>query len=140
MRYWYAPFKQYNYHSLALPPKNMYLNLLVIRTAQAAQLAQFYTELGLEFTYHRHGKGVWHYSTTLSSGLVFEIYPLQAEQLIADKSLRLGFAVQNLDTLIQSLKAKNVQIITLPKLSEWGYCTVIEDLDGRKVELKQTEE
>ena len=64
-------------------------------------------------------------------------YPLQAGRLVADKSLRLGFTIQNLDQLIERLEVNSVKIINVPKLSEWGYCAVIEDLDSRKIELQE---
>lgn len=116
----------------------MKINLVVIRTPQPKQLADFYQELGMEFEYHRHGKGSWHYSTILGE-TTFEIYPLLKSQTEADKSLRIGFNVKNLNHLITDLQKKNIQIIKEPQQSEWGYFAVIKDLDGRKIELKEIE-
>ena len=54
---------------------SLQLNLLVIRSAEPARLAEFYSLLGLKFVYHQHGtKGTWHYSANAAK-LVFEIYP-----------------------------------------------------------------
>lgn len=55
----------------------------------------------------------------------------------ADTSLRLGFKVQNLDSLIIKLRQKNVTIVTQPTQSKFGYYSVIKDLDGRKIELTE---
>jgi len=113
----------------------MEVNLIVIRTGQPKELADFYSELGIDFDYHKHEKGSWHYSSKMGK-LIFEIYPLMKGQETADKSLRLGFTVDKLDELIAILR-KNVEIIAEPKVSEWGYFAIIKDLDGRKIELKE---
>ncbi|MFK7936296.1 MAG: VOC family protein [Saprospiraceae bacterium] len=114
----------------------MQLNLLVIRTNQPKELAEFYNIFQLEFEYHRHGKGAWHYSTKIEN-IVFEIYPLLKSQKIADRSLRLGFEVKELDNLIEQLRKKNIEIVSKPKQTEWGYVAIIKDLDGRKIELTE---
>ena len=113
----------------------MTLNLLVIRTKNIETLSNFYNKLGLTFTYHRHGKGPYHYSAELGE-LVFEIYPLLKNKTEADASLRLGFLVENLDELIAILKEEGVEIIQMPLKTEWGTVAIIKDLDGRKIELK----
>ena len=68
------------------------INLLVIRTIQPKTLAEFYELLGMEFQYHQHGKGPFHYAATLND-FVFEIYPLLKNQQEVDKSLRLGLSL-----------------------------------------------
>lgn len=113
----------------------MEINLIVIRTSNPEKLAAFYRQLGIEFVYHKHGNGSWHYSSEIKK-LVFEIYPLLKNQEVANNSLRLGFEVEELDALILKLKKKNVKILSEPKESEWGYFAIIKDLDGRKIELK----
>ncbi|MEM1216152.1 MAG: VOC family protein [Bacteroidota bacterium] len=112
------------------------LHLLVIRSDRPARLAEFYTQLGLQFDYHRHGTGAWHYSAE-RDGLVFEIYPLLKNQTNADTSLRLGFTVSNLDQLLDQLSERNVTILRPAQVTEWGYVAVVQDPDGRKLELKE---
>lgn len=111
------------------------INLLVLRTKDIHTLAEFYKLLGISFDYHQHGKGAWHHSANLG-GTVFEIYPLLKTQEAADSSCRLGFDVVDLDTLILQLENNKVEIVQRPKQMEWGYCAIIKDLDGRKIELK----
>lgn len=123
---------------IAYNSAKMYLSLLVIRSLDPKKLANFYTQLGLTFTYHRHG-GPWHYSTEFN-GLVFELYPLGKGQERADISTRLGFTVEYLDELINRLKMDGVTIQQEPKQTEWGYVAIVTDPDGRKVELKQKTE
>ncbi len=120
--------------SVANSVNYMHLNLIVIRSSQIHQLAEFYQSLGLSFDYHQHGKGALHYAAQIGE-LTFEIYPLLKNQTRADSSLRLGFQVENLDKLIQILQDKNITITQLPKQQPWGYAAVIKDLDGRKIEL-----
>lgn len=112
----------------------MQLNLLVIRTPQPKKLAEFYSLFQLKFEYHRHGKGVWHYSAKIGN-IVFEIYPLLKSQTVADDSLRLGFEINVLDNLIEKLRKEDIEIVSEPKQTEWGYMAIVKDLDGRKIEL-----
>ena len=114
----------------------MQVNLIVLRTSNPEQLANFYQKMGIQFDYHRHGNGPFHYSTDLN-GLIFEIYPLLKSQKEPDAYLRLGFEVENLDVLIEHLRISNVRILQDPTRTEWGVVAVIQDLDGRKIELKE---
>jgi len=100
------------------------INLLVFRTSQPKTLAKFYELLGMEFQYHQHGNGPFHYAATLN-GFVFEIYPLLKNQQEVDKSLRLGFTVPQLDQLILELKKNKIEIIKEPTQMEWGYIAII---------------
>ena len=114
----------------------MQINLIVIRTKIPKELSEFYEQIGMKFEYHQHGEGTWHYSTEIGE-TVFEIYPLMKNQERPDKSLRLGFTIENLYGTIKNLKKRNVEIEREPKESEWGYFAIIKDLDGRKIELKE---
>jgi lactoylglutathione lyase len=51
------------------------LRLIVIRTSDIQILSNFYSIIGLEFDYHKHGNSPYHYSTTIEK-TVLEIYPL----------------------------------------------------------------
>jgi len=110
----------------------MKLNLLVIRSAIPAQLAEWYTAFDLTFEHHRHGKGPMHYGANLN-GVTLEIYPLKRSQTEVDLSLRLGFEVEKLDDVVANLP----NIVSGPKQSEWGYRAVVTDPEGRRVELTQ---
>ena len=108
----------------------MKINLIVLKTNQLHELAAFYEQLGLRFEYHKHEQGIFHYSTILD-GTVFEIYPLPKKIPVPDTTTRLGFAVPHLKTLLEDLKHKNIKIIGSPSETS----AIIEDLDGRKIEL-----
>lgn len=116
----------------------MKINLIVIRTKNIDQLANFYQKLSISFDYHRHVKGPFHYSAELG-GTIFEIYPFLKNQVKPNHSLRLGFEVEKLDELIIALQKDKVEILKTPTLSEFGYYAVIKDIDGRKIELTEKE-
>lgn len=88
--------------------------------------------LGFNFDYHRHGNGPFHYASD-DLGFTFEIYPTSKSSLMENSDVRLGFDVENLSKIINKLSGW--EIITMPKQSEWGLKAVIQDLDGRKIEL-----
>lgn len=113
----------------------MKLNLLVIRTADPEALKSQYELLGLKFDYHRHQTGPFHYAAE-HEGLVFEIYPLTKSMEMADENLRLGFDIDNLQKLMTHIRNSDWVVITMPGETTWGKVAVIQDLDGRKVELK----
>lgn len=113
----------------------MKINLLVIRTENPENLKNQYEILGHEFDYHQHGNGPFHYASE-QDGFVLEIYPLTKSMEKADNSLRLGFDVRDLKTKIEELKNSNWTIISEPLETKWGLTAVVQDLDGRKIELK----
>lgn len=114
-------------------PPEPCLNLIVIRSAIPADLAAFYTRLGCSFAQHQHGNGPWHYAAELGA-LTLEIYPLKRSQSAPDSHLRLGFMVPDVSTAIAQLAAP---VLSGPTASDWGLRAVIQDPEGRRVELVQ---
>lgn len=114
----------------------MELRLLVIRTAEPEKLAKFYTILGFTFDYHKHGNSPFHYSATFGQ-TVLEIYPLTKSQTGADKNLRLGFGIDNFDNIIDELKENNISFLLEPTQTDFGFMAIIEDPDGRKLEISK---
>ncbi|MFB6454191.1 VOC family protein [Chitinophaga sp. Hz27] len=112
------------------------LNLLVIKTDKPEQQVEFYAAIGFQFIYHQHGTGPFHYSST-DEGLVLEIYPLPAAVHGTDHTTRLGFTVHNLELTMQTLQKLNVTVITAPRQTEWGLMALVQDMDGRRVELTE---
>ena len=117
------------------------ISLVVIKTTDIEKLAGFYEGLGLEFTKHRHGKGPTHYCYEFErTGLVFEIYPLPKGVKHPDITTRLGFYVEKVDQLVESLKSRGVEIVKLPMMYDWGYSAIVKDIDGRVVELTEVDD
>ncbi|MBW1296302.1 hypothetical protein [Aquimarina litoralis] len=111
------------------------INLLVIRTSEPKLLKSQYECLDFEFEYHQHGNGPFHYASE-QNGFVFEIYPLPKSIEKVDNSLRLGFEIFNLKNKMNELKNSSWKILSDVKETEWGLTAIIQDLDGRKIELK----
>ncbi|HVU26900.1 MAG TPA: VOC family protein [Verrucomicrobiae bacterium] len=111
------------------------LNLVVLRSPDLARAAAFYSKLGLQFSLHRHGKGVEHMAAELA-GSVFEIYPQTAENP-PTTSTRIGFVISSVDEAIAALSSYPEAIVSAPKDSEWGRRAVVSDPDGHRVELIQ---
>jgi lactoylglutathione lyase len=112
----------------------MKLTLIVIRSSDAQALAGFYSKLGLTFDYHKHGNSPYHYAATIGE-TVIEIYPLLKTQGKSDEGLRLGFTITDFDSTIHALKTLNTKFVAEPMETEWGYMAIVQDPDGRKLEL-----
>jgi lactoylglutathione lyase len=112
----------------------MDIRLIVLRTDNMQQLADFYSLFGLTFDYHKHGNSPLHYSATIGQ-TVLEIYPLTKSQTEPDKNLRLGFGIDNFDETIQKLKSLDISFSSEPTQNDFGFMAIISDPDGRKIEL-----
>ena len=116
----------------------MQLRLLVIRTASMPAVASFYERLGLVLEYHSHDGSPMHYSGKAGETII-EIYPLAKGQEQPDKNMRIGFSLADFDTVIENLKAAGVDFVSPPAQTPFGYCAIVHDPDGRKVELYREE-
>ena len=111
-------------------------NLIVLRSPHIGRAVRFYEALGLDFDKHRHGNGPEHYASE-HGGVVFEIYPLGSKHS-STTSTRIGFAVDDVDSVVEHLEEAGGQVVSPPTDSEWGRRAVIKDLDGHTVELVST--
>lgn len=114
---------------------NFSLNLVVLRSADIARSAAFYSHLGLQFLQHRHGSGPEHFAAELPGGGVFELYP--AAENASTSGTRIGFRVPSVDDAVAALSGYPGAVVSAPRDSEWGRRAVIVDPDGHKVELVQ---
>ncbi|HEY9195147.1 MAG TPA: VOC family protein [Mucilaginibacter sp.] len=112
----------------------MKIKLIVLRTGNMDSLVEFYQLLGVTFNFHKHGDSPYHYSAIMDQ-MVLEVYPLTKSQTEADKSLRLGFELDNFDMTIEFLKKGNVVFVSGPAQTEFGFMATVIDPDGRKIEL-----
>ena len=83
------------------------LKLIVLKTTQPDALRGFYTQLGFQFVEEQHGKGPVHFSAALGDGIL-EIYPLSGG-VEADQTTRLGFAVSDLESIVECLDEAHVR-------------------------------
>lgn len=110
------------------------LTLLVIRTPNLQALYEFYKRLGFHFAYHQHGSSPYHYSATVGD-TVIELYPLVKGQTEPDSYLRLGFELEHFDEVITQLKQEAILFMTEPVQTDFGFMAVVQDPDGRTIEL-----
>ena len=108
------------------------LRLLVLKTPQLDAVRAFYQSLGIELTEERHDSGPVHYAGQIGDA-VLEIYPLPGGT--ADATTRLGFVVGNLERLVGELETGTTRVIAWPQRTAWGVRAVVQDPDGRAVEL-----
>ncbi len=115
------------------------LNLIVIRAANIDKSRAFYETLGLEFVQEQHGTGSVHYSCQMGM-LVIEIYPgkpgIAPERRNAGATM-IGFQVENIDNVLAALRGIEGIILSPSQNSEWGKRAVVQDPDGRAIELNQ---
>lgn len=112
----------------------MNIRLLVLRTGSPEKTVAFYGLLGFIFDYHKHGNSPYHYTTQIGE-TILEIYPFAKNQTEADKNLRLGFAIDDFDRIINTLKKHQVTFVLEPAQTDFGFMAIIIDPDDRKIEL-----
>jgi predicted enzyme related to lactoylglutathione lyase len=115
------------------------LGLIVLRAADLGTTLRFYETIGLSFIQEQHGSGPVHYSCELG-GTVVEIYPGQMGKAPDRKTggaVMLGFRVGSLNSVVDAIKGIGGLILTNPQSSPWGKRAVVEDPDGRAVELNE---
>ncbi|MCC9602855.1 VOC family protein [Stieleria sp. JC731] len=114
------------------------LNLLVIRSTEPVRTVSFYEMLGLRFQEEQHGSGPIHWAAELDA-LVMEVYPAQAPDEV-DRTTRIGFSVDDIESILATMRDQNVEILNDLKQTRWGLRTVVKDPDGRSVEMTKATE
>ena len=104
----------------------MQLNLLVLRCKNIEHTKVFYEKLGLTFKKEKHGKGAEHYSTYMGE-MVLELYPLK--KALEIEQSRLGFSVE-----LEVYESMKDEVLSTYEF-DGQYVLVVQDPDGRKVEL-----
>jgi lactoylglutathione lyase len=111
---------------------------LVLFAADADKTAGFYRAIGLELEHEDHGEGPVHFAIELG-GVHFAIYPTEdggrAPARRAAGSSFPGFYVQGLDEVTESLRRTGAPVLTEHERMPWGCRVVVEDPDGRAVEI-----
>jgi len=109
------------------------LNLLVLKSANIEALREFYEGLGLVFTAEKHGRGPAHFSATIGTALL-ELYPLD-DEASPSASSRLGFSVADVDATVAAIESVGARVISKARETRRGYLALVEDPDGRTIEL-----
>ena len=111
------------------------INLLVLRCKDIDLTRHFYQQLGFGFIEEKHGKGPVHYACN-NGGFVLELYPTAEGQ--SPDNVRVGFLTDDLVTLNGDLlNGPGVKVVKPPAATADRIVMVLEDPDGRKVEISQ---
>jgi len=106
---------------------------IVIRVADVERTKQLYQTLGLVFSREQHGSGPEHFAAVLG-GVVFEIYP-QKHPMDQERGVRLGFRVESVDRMLESLVKSGIEMVVQPHDAAYGRRAVFRDPDGYIIEI-----
>jgi lactoylglutathione lyase len=111
----------------------------VIRTADITRALAFYRAVDLVFAEEQHGVGPTHFSCNLG-GMLLEIYPGKPgsapERTLAGATM-LGFCVPSIERALSALARWSTPVLSGPMEDAWGRRVLVEDPDGRTVELRE---
>jgi MerR family transcriptional regulator, thiopeptide resistance regulator len=114
---------------------------LILFTGHIDQARAFYRAVGLQLHEEDHGGGPLHYATDIS-GVHFALYeakdsPGRAPQWREAGSSFPGLYVTSLDDTMAALAAQEVPVLRAHQAMDWGCRAVVEDPDGRPIEINQ---
>lgn len=114
---------------------------LVLFSGHPVQTATFYRTVGLPLHDEDHGDGPWHLAADIG-GLHFAIYDAgdsagRAPAWREPGSSFPGFYVASLDDTLAALTAADAPVLVTHQVRPWACRAVVEDPDGRPVEINQ---
>jgi lactoylglutathione lyase len=117
------------------------LSSIVLFTADIDGARAFYRAIGLTLDDEDHGDGPVHYATDIS-GVHFALFDAgpgsgRAPQWRSPGSSFPGFYVTSLDDTVAALTAQAAPVLVAHQLRDWGCRAIVEDPDGRPVEINQ---
>lgn len=117
---------------------NMKLGSLIFFTSQLADSVAFYQLLGLPLDQEAHEEaGTEHYAADVNGVhiAVYEATASEAPRWRVGGCTWPGFVVADLATTVAKLRARGVNVLSGPEERPWGTRVVVEDPDGRPIEL-----
>jgi len=113
---------------------------LVLFAANAAKTAEFYRAIGLDLAEELHEEGPVHLAVELGP-VHFAIYeaasPGRAAERRSSGDTFPGFYVESLDEASKALRKLGAPLIREHEAMPWGCRIVVQDPDGRAVEVNQ---
>ncbi len=110
------------------------MNLMVMYCEDIEAARQFYGRVGIPFELEKHGNGPEHFAAKLGQ-TVLELYPRRNGK--SPSTVRIGFVVDDLTSVIETMRGAGDTIATEPADSPWGRRAVVKDPNGNAVELIQ---
>jgi lactoylglutathione lyase len=115
---------------------------LVLFAANASNTADFYRAIGLDLEAELHEEGPVHLAVELGH-VHFAIYeaaaPGRAPERRSGGDTFPGFYVESLDEVAKALQQLGAPLIGEHEAMPWGCRIVVQDPDGRAVEVNQKE-
>jgi lactoylglutathione lyase len=116
------------------------LSSIVLFSEQPERTIAFYRSVGIGFEEEDHGDGPVHAAAELRD-VHLAVFPALGGSIAprwrAGGSVFVGFYVDSLDATLAALRALGATILVGHQLREWGCRAVVEDPDGRAVEINQ---
>jgi lactoylglutathione lyase len=117
------------------------LSSLVLFTGHIEQARAFYRAVGINLDDEDHGDGPLHYATDIG-GVHFALFGAESASSRAPQwrdagSSFPGFYVASLDDTVAALTAQGTPVLTAHQARDWGCRAIVEDPDGRPVEINQ---
>lgn len=113
---------------------------IVLFSARADRTIAFYRSVGIQFEEEDHGDGVVHAATDVGD-FHFAIFAAADSEVTpgwrVGGSTFIGFYVDSLDATIKALTSIDVKVLADHEVRDWGCRVVVEDPDGRAVEINQ---
>lgn len=113
---------------------------VVLFSTQPERTIAFYRAVGVGFQDEDHGDGMVHAATDLGDVHV-AVFPSDDPGVAPPRrvggSTFIGFYVDALDDTLAAVRALGAPLLTEHELQEWGCRVVVEDPDGRPVEINQ---
>ena len=114
---------------------------LVLFSVDVGATVAFYRALGLELEGEDHGDGPIHFAADVA-GVHFAVLDAAADPGRALSwrragSLFPGFWVPSLSATVAALAQLEAPVLVVHQVREWGCRAVLEDPDGRAVEINQ---
>ncbi len=113
---------------------------IVLVSAEPDRTISFYRSVGINFGDEDHDEGSVHSATNLGD-IHVAVFPAsgdgKAPPRRAAGSTFVGFYVDSLDEKFSALSATGAHLLLDHEVQEWGCRIVVEDPDGRPVEINQ---
>lgn len=114
---------------------------LVLFSDRPERTAAFYRALGVQLEDEDHGDGAVHFAADVD-GVHFAVLDAEAAGQRGPAWRQggctfPGFYVESLDKVLHAVTALGVPVVHPHQTREWGCRTVVQDPDGRHIELNQ---